>query len=151
MTHRSDGTIRVRSLEGSVLLDSALGGEAGENPIPLPTLGTASTDSRTASDVARTVYAQVAATAGEALENIPGGNEALSVPIETRLEPVPGIGTVQQQMDALDQLAASLVQSTASLNAATAQGAAVESLISVGSVPPAGNPYSAGSESDIDG
>ena len=26
VTHRSDGTIRVRSLEGSVLLDSGLGG-----------------------------------------------------------------------------------------------------------------------------
>ena len=142
VTHRSDGTIRIRSLEGSVLLDSGLGSDAGEPQVALPSLGAEATDSRTASDVARAVYAQVAASAGESVENLPSGGDVSMTPIETALDPVPSIGTVQQRIAALDQLAVSLTQSSVSLSAATEQGTAVASLISAETSNVTGNPYS---------
>ena len=128
VVRRSDGTIRIRTEEGRVLLDSA---EVSETQQPLPVLGEnnqTSTNQQVSRPDAVALYQKV--DGGESTISKVGAQVSDPPPTVGSLDPVSSVESVQRRIEIVNRLETSLQQSQYSLRQASEVTGSLQSLLS---------------------
>ena len=128
VVHRSDGTIRIRTEEGRVLLDST---EVADTQAPMPTLGDSGaspSNPQVSTSDAVALYQKM--DLGENAIGKVGLSSPEPQPSIGSLAPVSSVETVQRRIEIVDRLEMSLQESQHSLRQASELSGNVRALIS---------------------